>query len=399
MGLARQIAERIVAKRYEELPPQAVYWSKVAFLDTLGVMLAGAVEEAPRLAARALAAHTAGFETGTRIGRGVNFHHYEKGWHPTSTLGTFAVAAACANLLRLTADKTATALAVAASLAAEIKANFGTMTKPLHVGHCARNGLFAVLLAREGYTASGEAFEHKQGFFNVYNGAGNYRAERILEKWADPLDIVEPGAGYKQYPCCAGTHAAVDAACELTRRHGRFDPARIALVETWTPARRLAHTDRPEPRSNLDAKFSVQYCVARALTAGAVVLEHFEGESYRDPQMTDLMRRTRSAPHQPGQFAPDNRLGAEVKVTLVDGTGFSGKVELALGRTSRNPIPLERLRAKFENCAIRMLARERAEHVARQIDGLERMSSVRELTALLEPVVDGRGEGAARSAA
>src|SRR5208283_5944253 len=88
-----------------------------------------------------IAAFVAGFETETRIGRGVNFHHYEKGWHPTATLGVFGVTAACCHLLRLPAERTAVALGLAASFASGIKANFGTMTKPLHVGHSSRNGL------------------------------------------------------------------------------------------------------------------------------------------------------------------------------------------------------------------------------------------------------------------
>ena len=89
-----------------------------------------------------IAAYVAGFETETRIGRGVNLHHYEKGWHPTATLGVFGAAAACCHLMGLDRAKTAQALAIAASLASGIKANFGTMTKPLHVGHTARERAF-----------------------------------------------------------------------------------------------------------------------------------------------------------------------------------------------------------------------------------------------------------------
>jgi len=114
-----------------------------------------------------MTAYVVGFETETKIGLGVNMYHYTKGWHPTATLGVFGAAAACAYLLRLSAAQTATALAIAASFASGIKANFGTMMKPLHVGHCARNGLYAAVLAREGYTANtASAFEHKQGFFH-----------------------------------------------------------------------------------------------------------------------------------------------------------------------------------------------------------------------------------------
>ena len=97
-----------------------------------------------------VAAYVAGWETETRIARGINFHHYEKGWHPTATIGVFGSTAACCHLLGLAPDVTAKALGLAASFASGVKANFGTMSKPLHVGHCSRNGMLAALLAADG---------------------------------------------------------------------------------------------------------------------------------------------------------------------------------------------------------------------------------------------------------
>lgn len=333
-----------------------------------------------------LVAHTVGFELGTRIGLGVNFHHYEKGWHPTSTLGTFAVVGACASLLRLDAAQTATALAIGASLASGIKANFGTMTKPMHVGHCARNGLFAVLLARGGFTASAAAFEHKQGFFEVYNGAGNYDAARILEHWAAPLQILQPGAGYKQYPCCAATHAALDATLAIVRGvGGRIDPESVVTIETWTPARRLAHTDRPDPQGNLDAKFSVQYCVSRAVIDGRIGIDHFEGEAWQDPVVRRLMTRVRSTVHRPGQFSADNHFGAEVRITLNDGRVLNDRVDIQLGRTADNPIPPTQLRQKFLDCASRVLPAAQSARLARQLDALEELPAVAQLMLLAAP--------------
>src|SRR4051812_36989670 len=99
-----------------------------------------------------ITAYVLGFETETKLGLAVNFHHYTKGWHPTATLGAFGSTAACARLLGLSEQQTATALAIATSFASGVKANFGTMMKPLHVGHCARNGMYAARLAREDYT-------------------------------------------------------------------------------------------------------------------------------------------------------------------------------------------------------------------------------------------------------
>lgn len=467
MGLARELAERIVSTRQDALPTEALYWSKVAVLDTVGVALAGSLEPAPGRVADALelpagpgpcliiggdrrtdalnaallngvsahvldydntasnlgghvsavmvpallaaaekhgvsgrdllAAHAIGFEAG-RIGLAVNPLHSEKGWHPTWTIGVFAVTAACARLLELSVPETETALAIATSLAGGTKANFGTMTKSLHAGLCARNGLFAAGLARKGFTANPEAFEHKQGFFNVFNGKGQYEAARILDGWGEPYDIVSPGASYKLYPCCYSTHAAIQAALDLVQAHGRFDPDAIAQVESRTSTRALAHTDRPDPRSELDAKFSVQYCVARALMDGRVVLEHFEQDAYLEPAVRRLLTRVRAAPYTGVPYCVDDPFDAELDVTMVDGRRFTAKVDRPLGRTAENPIPMARIRDKFDNCSRRVLSPEAAAAVVRAVDQLDRMASVSEFMSLLDTGRSGSARSVERDA-
>ena len=450
MSIALELAQRITEVTYDSLPPDAIRWAKMGILDTVGVTLAGAREDAARLAARALgsrpgpsyvfgteervnpldaalvngaashaldfddcnntfgghpsapilpalfaladetgasgrdfiAAYVAGFEAETKIAFGVNFHHYMKGWHPTATLGVFGSAAACSYLLKLDAATTAVAIAAAVSFSSGVKANFGTMMKPLHVGHCARNGLYAALLAREGYTANAAtAFEHKQGFFNVFNGEGNYDAEKILPAWGKPWDIVEPGIAIKQYPCCGSTHPAIDAMLMLVREH-KLKPADIERVDSWTHTRRLEHTNRPNPQSELDAKFSVQYCLARALVDGKVVIGQFEGDAYKDKKTRDLMPRIHAAAYTTAQFPADNHFGAEVKVTLRDGTVHTQKVDQPYGRTSANPLTTELLKEKFVNCAKRVLPEPRIAEMYAAIEKFERLADVRELTAL-----------------
>ncbi|MGZ8157168.1 MAG: MmgE/PrpD family protein [Burkholderiales bacterium] len=323
-----------------------------------------------------IAAYVAGFETETKISLGVNFYQYTRGWHPTTTIGVFGATAACAKLLRLGAERTATALAIAASLAAGIKSNFGTYVKPLHVGHCARSGLFAALLARDDYTASPVAFEHKQGYFEVFNGAGNYDVDKILPAWGNPFDIVTPGIAIKQYPCCGSTHPAIDALLELVRRHDLKADA-VERVQSWTHKRRLEHTNRPDPQSTTDAKFSVQYCLARALVDRKVAVEHFEGEAYKDPQVRALMARVQVAPYTTEQFPAENHFGAEVKVTLRGGSVLGAKVDQPAGRTSGNPLPPERLKEKFEDCALRVLPLDRVQAVYGSIMDFEKLADAR----------------------
>jgi 2-methylcitrate dehydratase PrpD len=296
-----------------------------------------------------LLAYVAGFETETAIARGVHFHHYEKGWHPTGTLGTFGAAAACARLMGLSVEQTETALALCVSFAAGVKANFGTMTKPLHVGQSSRAGLLAARLAREGFTASPDAFEHSQGFFEVFNGAGNYDPSKILEGWADPLNIVSPGIVIKQYPCCGSTHPAIDAMLDLVRDHG-LTPDGVARIETTTHARRLKHTNRPHPQTALDAKFSIQYCMARALHDGRVTLDHFEGDAHLDTDVRHTMDRVQAGAHH-----DSNHYSADVTVTTTDGQTVRKHVDQALGRGVRDPLPRDLLEAKFQSCAGRVL--------------------------------------------
>lgn len=328
-----------------------------------------------------VAAYVTGFETECKISMGVNFYQYTRGWHPTSTIGVFGTAAACARLLKLSDEQTATALSIAASLAAGVKSNFGTMTKPLHVGHCARSGLFAALLARDGFTASTVAFEHKQGYFEVFNGAGNYDATKILPAWGSPWDIVEPGIAIKQYPCCGSTHPAIDAMLMLVREHN-LKPDQVARIDSWTHKRRLEHTNRPDPQSTFDAKFSVQYALSRALVNRKVALPHFEGETYKDPAVRAVLPRIHAAPYTTAQFPADNHFGAEVHVTLTDGRVLAQKVDQPFGRTSKNALPPELLKDKFVNCATMALPAATVEQLYAAIQCIDTLADVRQLTAL-----------------
>ncbi len=331
-----------------------------------------------------VAAYVAGWEAETRIARGINFHHYEKGWHPTATIGVFGAAAACSHLLGLAPDVTAKALALAASFSSGVKANFGTMTKPLHVGHCSRNGLFAALLASEGFTANPGAMEHKQGFLHVFNGEGNFNTEAMLKDWGSPWDIVQPGVAIKQYPCCGSTHPAVDAMLSLVREHG-LTPSMVERVDSWTHPRRLAHTNRPDPQSELDAKFSVQYCLARALLDRRVSLEHFEGDSFRDSAIRALLPRIHAAPHPDMSMASTEHFGAEVRVTLTDGRVLTAKVARPLGRGPENPLTTELLEAKFLNCATRALPMDAAERLLAVLRRIDAAADIRHVTDAMVP--------------
>src|ERR671918_147454 len=166
-----------------------------------------------------LLAYTLGFEVETKIGLGVNPRHYDLGWHATSTLGTLGAAAACAKLLRLDVEKTRIALGIAASTAAGLRQNFGTMTKPLHPGQAAMNGVTAAQLARLGWTADANILEAPYGFCQLYAGTNQYNLNYIVRRLGNPFLLQATGVAIKQYPCCAFTHRALDGMLALVQQH------------------------------------------------------------------------------------------------------------------------------------------------------------------------------------
>ena len=220
-----------------------------------------AVAEERRLSgAQLIQSYVVGVETEIRLARSVNFHHYDKGWHPTATMGVFGAAAAVGHMIGLDAERLSVALAIAASFASGVKANFGTMVKTLHVGQCARNGLLASLLADAGYDANPAVLEHKQGFFNAFNGPGNYAADNIFEHWADPLEITGKTMGLKQFPCCGSTHPAIamcwhsakrSASALTTSRRSRSCRTVAACRIPTIPARR--RRSRPSSACNMQS--------------------------------------------------------------------------------------------------------------------------------------------------
>lgn len=320
-----------------------------------------------------------GVELATRLARGVNFFHYEKGWHPTATLGIFGAAAAASRLMGLSAGQMANAIAMAASFASGVKANFGTPTKPVHAGIAARNGLFAALLAEQGVGAGPRALEHPQGFLEVFNGSGNYDVDKMLTGWGDPLDLMSPGLSIKKYPCVYSVHGAIDAAIEI---NGKTKPAAAAIEKVIVHMHRrrmLPHVQNPAS-SALNAKFSLPYAVARALITGAVTLDHFEEAALHDPDVMKVMSLIEMVPHQDDS----NDYGAEVTVVLASGERLKAEVASPLGRGPEAPLPAEMLRTKFLDCAARSISAEGARATFDMLLDLDALPSVSGLTDEIE---------------
>lgn len=329
-----------------------------------------------------LRAYVVGIEAEIRVARAVNFHHYDKGWHPTSTVGIFGTVACTGYLMGLNKEQMTTALSIATSLASGIKANFGTMVKPLHVGVCSRNGLFAVLLAKAGYDANPAAFEHKQGYLNVFNGVGNFDAGKIFENWASPLEVLSDQLGLKQFPCCGSTHPAVTMMLKL-RREETFDLDDVQGIEILVHKRRLPHTDNPDPTTSLGAKFSVQYAVCRALVSQALKIADFENEAFMEPQVRKMMSMTQARPHPEMPDDAVHQFGAEVRVTLRNGTVLSRRIENLVGRGVTYPMTREELWEKYADCAQAALPADQIKSSFEALERLEEISNIESLVAML----------------
>lgn len=292
-----------------------------------------------------LAAFVAGFETQAALAAPLLPSHYEAGWHATATFGTFGTTAAVANLLDLDESATTHALNIAASMPAGLVRNFGSMTKPMHVGQAARSGLTAALLAAEGYTADPNAIGGNRGFFDRYAGADGVDWEAFSGP-DDDLAFLIDGIHVKKYPCCYFTHASIAAAEELVQTHD-IDPTEVKSVQVIAAEGAgdvLAHAD---PSTGLEGKFSMEYTIARAVATGRVGLAAFDDDEVSDSTVQRLRDRVtfNTDPERPYDW-----FGGTVTIDLADGQTVSKTREGPPG-THDDPLSDAELREKFVMCA------------------------------------------------
>ena len=329
-----------------------------------------------------LVAFVAGVEVEAKLGRALNPVHYETGWHATSTLGVFGAAAAAAKLLGLSAERTAHALAIAASMASGIKANFGTDGKPWHAGHAGRCGVEAALLAEAGFTGNPRALEHEDGFGATY-GAGSVPAwDLVTAGLGAPHEVVDPGIGVKRYPACASTHQALDATLALAEEHA-IDASAVEAAECavhYLAPHQLIYKRAETP---LQGKFSMAYCVAVALLDRSVGLAQFTDERVRRADVQTLMPKIRMVihPEQTTRECLPTRF-SEVTITLRDGRRLVRRVRHAKGQP-QNPLTDGELTAKFRDAATRVLPAERAESILSAVHALESLGDTAKLARLL----------------
>ena len=355
-------------------PSVVIYPALLALAEERGLTPAAVVD-----------AYLVGLEAMLRISAAVNLHLYEKGWHPTAALGVFGAAAGAARLLRLDAERVSHALGLAAALSSGFKASFGTMAKPIQVGHACRSGLTAALLAEAGATASEGALDAKNGFFELFNGSGNYDVAALARPSGDGV----PALKFKLYPSCGATHVVIDAARALRAEHG-IAAANVSRVDVRINPRRLPHVDRPMVADPLSGKFSLQYAAAVALCDGNVGVDHFTPAALARGDLRELTARVSAGVLENVEGLAQHCL---MRVSLKGGDVHEIRLDGPQGRDSADY--LTHMEAKFLTCAGRVLPAAKARDVYGLVRRFETLDDVDGLMARLD-VNPGVARGAPR---
>jgi 2-methylcitrate dehydratase PrpD len=293
-----------------------------------------------------LDAYLTGLEAQAAVGYGVIPSHYNRGWHGTSTVGAIGAAAGVAHLLGADSRRIAHAMSLATSMASGPKGQFGTLAKPLHAGLAARNAVEAAMLALSGAAGRLDILERPQGFLDLFGGD----EPRGWSDWQpDETPVIESrGLVTKLHPCCASTHRAIDTLLDLVHEHALV-PEDIVAVDTKVGISAVKNLAYPYPEDAVQARFSMQYCLATALEKGSLSLADFTAAALDNPRRRALMRRISMHSYTAAEERGNERLPHIVTLNLRDG-GVLQKTRLHANGALAKPLTSDQKRVKFRNC-------------------------------------------------
>jgi len=266
-----------------------------------------------------LRAVVVGYEISTRIGAAMGRAHYRH-WHNTGTIGCFGAAAAAAEILGLDQRGVAHALATVATFAAGLQQAFrmDSMSKPLHAGRAAEAGVTAALAAAEGVTGSLDILEGEAGLGRAMSDDPDWT--RSVATLGTDFHITR--ITFKNHACCGHTFAPIDGALALQARFG-IQAADIEKIEIGTYRAALEVAGYDAPATPAEARFSVKYTVAAALTHGSVRLAAFEADRIADDATRALMRKIELSVEPELDAAFPGQRAARVTMRLRDGRVLS----------------------------------------------------------------------------
>ncbi|MBI3935528.1 MAG: MmgE/PrpD family protein [Betaproteobacteria bacterium] len=327
-----------------------------------------------------LTAYQAGVEVETKIAEAIDPRHYDHGFHTTGTVGTLGAAAGAAKLTRLNAEQTRRALGIAASQAAGLRENFGTMTKPFHPGRSAESGIVAVELAKLGWTATPVVLEAGRGFFRA--AGGGYDPAAIEGKLGNPWTFAFPGVSIKPHPSGSLTHPGMGLMLDLVRKHD-IRPEQVKKVSVGTNRHMPNALIHHRPKNELQAKFSMEFCMAILLIERRAGLAEFTDAVVNRRDVQAMIEKIDFGVHPGAEAAGYEKMTTIIDIELADGRKVSGRADFGKGSPA-NPMSDVELADKFRECAAwGGLPRNNAERVIDLVFGIEKLKSIRELTRLL----------------
>jgi 2-methylcitrate dehydratase PrpD len=322
-------------------------------------------------------AYVAGYEVwADLIRRSSNYHR--KGWHPTSVFGVIGAAAATAVLHRLSAERAATALAIAASHAGGLGANFGTMTKPYHAGRAARDGLVATRLAAAGMTAGRDALENPQGFLTAFSPGTTPDRDspaRVGTEWY----LVRQRLCIKKYPTCYFMHRSFDAAVKMLAGR-KIKPDDIAEIEVTMGKGQTGVLVNERPQTGLEAKFSEQFAMAAAVILGHMDVADLSDAVVQRSDIQSFFCKVRLNPvdeYDPRD--PAHSPTERVLIRLNSGEALdSGSIAIIRGH-AYDPLSQDELWEKFAGCTARTHTKRQSRQLFDMLQAIDTLPSVREL--------------------
>jgi 2-methylcitrate dehydratase PrpD len=327
-----------------------------------------------------LDAFLVGFEVECKIAEAINPNHYQRGFHSTGTIGTFGAAASAARLMKLPAAQTAHALGIAASMSSGIRVNFGSMTKPLHAGRAAENGVTAAELASRGFTAGDDALDGEWGFFQVTGGGADL--PRIVGALGAPFSIVDPGVSFKPYPCGSLGHPTMDAMLKLVTEHD-VKPEQVKAVRVRAGSNILNPLRYKTAKTELEAKFCLPFMMTSILLRRRAGIREFTDEFVSSAPVQALIPRVTTVFDQAIEARGFDKMRSIVEVDLADGRMLTQASDERYRGSPENPFTRADLHAKFTDCASLVLPPPKIARALELIESIDRLTSIRELTHAL----------------
>jgi 2-methylcitrate dehydratase PrpD len=343
-----------------------------------------------------LAAYHVGVEVECKIAEAIAPRHYQHGFHSTATCGTLGAAAGVANLLGLPTERVRTCLGIAGSLAAGVRENFGTMMKPFHAGRAAESGVIAAEFAQLGLTATPIVLEAGRGFFRA--AGGGYDEAAIRGKLGRPWTFADPGVSIKPHPSGSLTHPGMTKLLELIRTHD-IRPEQVVSVKVGTNQNMPNALIHHRPTTELQAKFSMEFCMAILLLERKGGLNEFTDEIVNRPDVQAMLQKVEFGVHPEAEAAGYDKMTTILEISLTDGRTIRDRADFGKGSPA-NPMSYDEVADKFRECAAySRWPKTKAERVVELVEHLEEVTDVRELTGLLSREIGGSGGRSAARAA